>query len=157
MAVIFAGSSISKPPEIPGGLSDKTAHGSEYAVLGLLLARGLAGPRWLSIPLPSVIGAVVLAALYGVSDEYHQLFVPGREFDVRDMMADATGAAVAAVALWAWGIIKRFALVSGRSDGRGVDKRPTTNDSDQRPATWTNEKRLRRTTNDQDQQRTTND
>lgn len=114
MAIIFAGSSISNLPAIPGGFSDKTAHGSEYAVLGLLLARGLAGPRWLSITLPCVVGAVVLAALYGVFDEWHQLFVPGRDFDVRDMMADAAGASMSAGALWLWSIIRRFSRLRAR-------------------------------------------
>jgi VanZ family protein len=79
-----------------------------HAVLGLLMARGLAGPRWLSITIPYVVGAVVLAALYGVSDECHQLFVPGRQFDVRDMVADALGASASAGVLWAWGIIRRY-------------------------------------------------
>lgn len=107
MAVIFVGSSI-QTPEIPGGFSDKTAHGSEYAVLGLLLARALAGPRWLSPSLPCALGAVILAALYGISDEYHQLFVPGRQYDVHDMLADAIGASMSAGGLWVWGMIKRY-------------------------------------------------
>jgi VanZ family protein len=55
-----------------------------------------------------VVGAVVLAALYGISDECHQLFVPGRQFDVRDMVADALRASACAGVLWAWGIIRRF-------------------------------------------------
>ncbi len=112
LAVIFVGSSFPKLPEPPGGFSDKTAHATEYAVLGLLLARAIAGRGWLSLTLPCVAGAVVVATLYGVSDEYHQLFVPGRQFDVRDMMADATGAFLGAGALWGWGIIKRFWGVS---------------------------------------------
>jgi VanZ family protein len=108
MAVIFAGSSLSKLPDVPGGFSDRVAHACEYAVLGLVLARALGGPRWLSITLPPVVGAVVLAALYGVSDECHQLFVPGRQFDVHDMIADAFGASASTGVLWAWGIIRRF-------------------------------------------------
>ena len=108
MAVIFAGSSFPQLPDIPGGFSDKTAHATEYAVLGVLLARALAGPRWLSITFPSVVAAVALAALYGVSDECHQLFVPGRDFEVRDMMADAAGASMATGALWLLGIIRRI-------------------------------------------------
>ncbi len=107
MAAIFAVSSMSSLPDIPGGFSDKSAHASEYAVLGLLLARALAGPRWLSITFPPVAAAVVLATAYGVSDEWHQLFVPGRDFEVRDMMADAAGASVAAGGLWLLGIIRR--------------------------------------------------
>ncbi len=115
LAVIFAGSSASNLPDIPGGFSDKTAHASEYAVLGLLMARALAGPRWLSIPWPTAAAAVVLCALYGVSDEYHQLFVPGRDFDPRDMMADAFGACASAGALWAWGTVRRLAKRVERS------------------------------------------
>ena len=108
MAVIFAGSSISQLPGIPGGFSDKTAHAAEYAVLGLLLARALAGPLWLSIAFRPVAGAVLIAALYGVSDECHQLFVPGRNFEISDMIADATGASIGAGALWLLGIIRRI-------------------------------------------------
>ncbi len=107
MAVIFAGSSISRLPDIPGGFSDKSAHATEYAVLGLLLARALAGPAWLSISLPYVVGAIAIAAAYGVSDECHQLFVPGRDFDVRDMLADSVGASMGAGGLWLLGIIRR--------------------------------------------------
>ncbi len=107
LLVIFAGSSVSGPPQIPGGLSDKTAHFLEYAGLGFLLARAIAGRRWLAIPLRYVVVAAIVAAAYGVSDEVHQLFVPGREFDPHDMAADAFGASAAAGALWACGIIRR--------------------------------------------------
>lgn len=36
-----------------------------------------------------------LAVLYGLSDELHQSFVPGRKEDWRDIVTDAAGAAVA--------------------------------------------------------------
>jgi VanZ family protein len=49
----------------------------------------------------------VIATLYGVSDEIHQAFVPLRTPDVRDVIADATGAALALGAAWAWSIIRR--------------------------------------------------
>ncbi len=114
MAVIFVGSSIPTLPEIPGGFSDKTAHGSEFAVLGVLLARAVAGPRWPSISLSCALAAVVLSALYGVSDEYHQLFVPGRQYDIHDMAADVLGASASVGALWAWGIIRRFSRLRSR-------------------------------------------
>lgn len=38
--------------------------------------------------------AFLCAVLYGLSDETHQLFVPGREFSLFDLLADAVGAAV---------------------------------------------------------------
>ena len=54
-----------------------------------------------------VCGAVAISSLYGVTDEYHQLFVPGRSFDVLDMLADALGSVVGASAMGAWSILRR--------------------------------------------------
>ena len=39
--------------------------------------------------------AFVIAVLYGVSDEYHQSFVPGRDSSPLDLLVDALGAATA--------------------------------------------------------------
>jgi len=55
----------------------------------------------------AAFAAIVISSLYGVTDEYHQVFVPGRTFDVLDMAADAFGAAAGAGATWAWSIISR--------------------------------------------------
>lgn len=38
---------------------------------------------------------VFLCALYGITDEFHQIFVPGRMPDVKDLVNDTTGAALA--------------------------------------------------------------
>lgn len=108
MAVIFLGSSASTLPDLPGGISDKIAHAGEYAVLGFVLVRALAGKRWLSLTAPYAIAAVALAALYGMSDEFHQSFVPHRDVELGDVIADTAGAFVSVGALWLWGIIKRF-------------------------------------------------
>ena len=43
--------------------------------------------------------AVVLSTLYGVSDEVHQAFTPERTPDVRDLLADALGAALGVAAI----------------------------------------------------------
>ena len=45
------------------------------------------------------------STIYGVTDEGHQYFVPPRQTDVFDLMADAIGAAVSAGVLYA-GIIR---------------------------------------------------
>jgi hypothetical protein len=39
--------------------------------------------------------AVLLCTLYGITDEYHQSFVPGRTPDVMDLRNDAIGASLA--------------------------------------------------------------
>ena len=77
------------PPPFPH--ADKVVHFVLYAGLGGLLEFGLrARPLW--IPLS-------IAAGYGVIDEIHQLYVPGRSFDWMDIAADALGALVAIVVL----------------------------------------------------------
>ena len=53
-------------------------------------------------------GVVFLAAtlticiLYGIGDEFHQSFIPGRFASVADLIADTLGAAAACVAWFFW-------------------------------------------------------
>jgi VanZ family protein len=97
-AGIFTLSSLSRLPGPPlvDGL-DKVGHFSAYLVLGLLTARAL-GARGLRSQSAALLG-LLLATLYGVSDEWHQHFVPGRSVDALDLLADTLGACVG-VALW---------------------------------------------------------
>jgi hypothetical protein len=117
MAVIFTASSISDVPELPGGISAPMGHFGEYAVLSLLLVRALAGGRWAGVTWRTAAAAVLVSTAYGLTDEWHQSFVPGRQPDLADVMMDAAGASVAAGAAWAWSIIKRFWHSRGEPDG----------------------------------------
>lgn len=45
------------------------------------------------------LAVVLLCVLYGLTDEFHQSFVPGRSPDVMDIRNDAIGAALAMLAL----------------------------------------------------------
>jgi VanZ family protein len=92
MAAIFALSSMSGVPDLPGGLSNYTGHFIGYGLLGTLLLRGFAGARWAAVSPSSGWRAVVLASAYGVTDEVHQAFVPGRTSSVEDWAADTIGA-----------------------------------------------------------------
>ena len=105
LAFIFTLSSIAHPPELPAG-SDKHLHALLYSGLGFLLARALAGGLDRTVTLTVAISTTILAALYGVSDELHQYFVPPRQVELLDVVADTIGAGVAAFALYAWGIIR---------------------------------------------------
>ena len=73
----------------------------------MVTLRALANGEWSGVRTATVIGAVLIASLYGVSDEYHQRFVPGRMFDVLDMVADALGASAGAAVVGACSIIRR--------------------------------------------------
>jgi len=106
-ALIFFLSSFEHLPSPPGPYSDKWEHIAMYGLLSTLIVRAMAGGRWLGVRTSVFWSAVVLATLYGVSDEVHQSFVPGRTADVADVVADAIGAVVAAGLLLAWAIIRR--------------------------------------------------
>ena len=106
MAMLFVFSSFSKLPTPPGGLSFYHAHIAAYAGLGALSTRAAAKGLH-QVSFRAALVAILISSLYGVTDEYHQLFVPGRTFDVLDMAADAFGSVVGAGAMWAWSIIRR--------------------------------------------------
>ena len=104
MAFIFTLSSISHPPALPAG-SDKTLHAMLYAGLGGLFARALAC-GWRGVTPQIVVATIVFAALYGASDELHQFFNPPRNVEALDVLADTIGGSLAAIGLYAWGIIR---------------------------------------------------
>lgn len=76
---------------IPGRYSEE-GHLGEYFIFGALLY--LALRRDIS-PARAAGIAIVVASLYGMSDEFHQHFTPGRTPDVIDWASDTLGASVA--------------------------------------------------------------
>lgn len=68
-------------------------HFTEFFLLGLALANALR----ISLPLRrAMVCAIVVASAYGVTDELHQIFVPGRTCDPMDWLVDTIAAALAA-------------------------------------------------------------
>lgn len=100
MALLFWASSrsVGSLPPIP--VNDKVIHLLVYATLaGLLVCALRSLPS--SFPLATIAMIVILwVAVYGVSDEWHQSFVPGREVSVGDWLADVTGGALVVFATW---------------------------------------------------------
>jgi len=70
----------------------KYAHFSAYLVLGLLIMNALrrSGVRGFK----AFIFSLLFCILYAVSDEIHQLFVPGRGAQVTDVLIDGAGSFV---------------------------------------------------------------
>lgn len=99
MAVLFAASSASDTTAVPPVLSDTILHLGGYALLGITVFRALADARFDRLTPGRAAGAVLCCILYGLSDEFHQSFVPGRTPDAMDLVADAAGAALGAGAL----------------------------------------------------------
>ena len=107
MAGIFFASGGPGPALPPVEHADKLLHAAAYGGLAGLAAWALARGRLRAVTGRAALTAWAIAVCYGASDELHQYFVPGRQSDWRDLLADAAGAAAVAGALWAWGIIAR--------------------------------------------------
>ena len=97
---IFVESSISRVPAFPSGFTDKDGHALLYGGLAVLVLRAASGARWDGVTLRAAAAAVAFASVYGITDEFHQWFVPGRTADVYDWVADSTGAAIAVAVVW---------------------------------------------------------
>ena len=103
-AVIFmlsAQSNLPLPDSLPPS-SDKVAHFWTYGVLGWLWSRAIRTryPRWTTVAV--VLSTLAFTGLYGLSDEWHQLYVPGRCADLYDALADVCGGTLGGVALLLW-------------------------------------------------------
>ncbi len=105
---IFVASSIPGAdfPDSPIFSHDKILHFIVYFGFGYLLERALYNQnRFPMLARHSHLATLLIAVLYGASDEFHQFFVPGRTMDIFDLMADTTGAAVAIAVVW---LLNRF-------------------------------------------------
>ena len=85
---------LSSSPDAQGAVLrppfDKLAHAGAFGLLALFF-RFATGRALLS---------VLLASLYGLSDELHQAGVPGRDADGLDWVADTVGACTAVGIVW---------------------------------------------------------
>jgi VanZ family protein len=92
-ALIFFLSSQSRwlfePPEFFS--SDKFYHFLEYGVFGVLLARLLEEYGFPPSYRKKIVWVLIISFLYGLSDEFHQWFVPGRYATLGDVLADSLG------------------------------------------------------------------
>lgn len=90
----------------------KTAHFMEYAVLAMAFSYALWRQR--VSKLKKILLAVMLTILYAITDEVHQLFVPGRSGRVFDVLIDSIGAIIGAMA---------FTILLGRTMKSSQDTR----------------------------------
>lgn len=70
----------------------KGAHMAEYAVLGVLIYLSWGNKKYGRRQ--RAVCSWFLTVLYASTDEFHQLFVPGRSGQIRDVMIDSAGAAI---------------------------------------------------------------
>lgn len=90
------GDSLHLPP-LPG--IDKLAHSLAYGVLAAVTLFAL-DEQWKRHRSGLVVfSTTVFCLLYGISDEFHQSFVPGRTPSLVDILADSAGAVLVCL-LW---------------------------------------------------------
>ena len=87
--IFFLSSLPGKKFLYPFSSADKVIHLVEYAILGYLVARAFGYNLYKKKVL--FLRAFSVCLLFGISDEFHQWFVPYRVLSVMDMLADVTG------------------------------------------------------------------
>lgn len=68
----------------------KAAHITEYAILSITIAYALYAygrRRW-----KLILWSEVVSIIYAITDEFHQLFIPGRSGQITDVFIDGCGA-----------------------------------------------------------------
>ena len=94
-------------PLLPG--SDKLAHMIAYGVLEGTVLFALSEHLKNTKPRIVMLFSLAFCFLYGISDEFHQSFIPGRTTSVYDLAADCVGAVMACAFWLRWR--KRTAMV----------------------------------------------
>ena len=67
-----------------------------------MVCRALEGGRRRALTVSTALTATLLTTAYGVTDEYHQSFVPGRTCDPVDVAKDLAGSAAASLLYRRW-------------------------------------------------------
>lgn len=101
----------------------KTAHASEYALLGILAAGAcIENGRDLRRRRTEIFIPWLTATVYAATDEFHQLFIPGRSGQVSDVLLDSAGALAGVLILagvrYVWMSKKRKESVTEKKKGQ---------------------------------------
>lgn len=91
-------SSLQKPFDFGFDYQDKLYHAGAYSIMGLLAWRAF--KSFLDVPIILSMLSIAFCSLYGLSDEWHQSFIMGRESEVADWVADTSGAFMAVMSLY---------------------------------------------------------
>jgi VanZ family protein len=114
--MIFILSSMPYPERFSTGIrdEDKVAHCVLYGGLAFVVSMGLRKRGRPVRPSVQFLAPVLFAFLYGISDECHQFFVPGRTADPWDACSDALGGLLVQIVLcfFVW----RLHRVSGKPE-----------------------------------------
>jgi VanZ family protein len=84
------------PEQVPPFIGyDKLAHFVEYYFFGILICRWLLNKKNHVVRRRALFVTLLFGMCYGVTDEWHQSFIPGRTASIWDVLFDAVGIAAA--------------------------------------------------------------
>jgi len=92
--IILFGATTLPAASMPSfGVVDKVNHLLAYFILAILLFLTLLFQQKVPLSLNKAAAyALIICSLYGMLDEVHQIFIPGRSAEFLDFLADACGA-----------------------------------------------------------------
>lgn len=93
---------LSDQPSLPVPMlfphQDKLHHAIAYSIMAVLAWRNL--KPIIKRPYLLILMSVFFCSFYGLSDEWHQSFIKGRQADIVDWLADTVGALLATLVLY---------------------------------------------------------
>ncbi|HHD56315.1 MAG TPA: VanZ family protein [Desulfobulbaceae bacterium] len=95
-------------PDVPN--LDKLLHAGIYSLLAATTLFAVQNESTLKKPRLSGFFVLLFCLLYGISDEWHQSFVPGRTPSIWDIAADTTGAVCMVFFWFRFSVFRKFAL-----------------------------------------------
>ena len=96
--ILSASPSIAPPPGFV--LEDKIYHFIEYGIFSFLLFLAFYHSRRESLKKHVFVLSCVIGMTYGLTDEIHQSFVPGRSCEFLDFVADCLGILLVHIGIW---------------------------------------------------------
>ena len=89
ITILSSRSSFGRVPLFHG--VDKIFHFIAYAGLAFAVGLWFSRESWFKFPVRNILICTVITSVFGILDEFHQFFVPGRTSDVWDWVFDTLG------------------------------------------------------------------
>ena len=100
LILIFSSIPDLSPPQLGFEYQDKFYHFIEYSIFSVLLFFALLNSQRDFLRKNVLLISLLIGASFGILDELHQKFIPGRQADILDFTADFVGVALIQICFW---------------------------------------------------------
>ncbi|MDQ6954603.1 MAG: VanZ family protein [Mariprofundaceae bacterium] len=102
--MLSAQSTLPTPLKFPH--QDKLIHATAYAIMAWLAWHAFSHHIKSHLSLAAI--SIVFVSMYGITDEFHQSFVAGRNADILDWLADTIGGVCMVLTIYYWQLRRSF-------------------------------------------------